>query len=479
MKLKNYNIREKILLTFGTISLVLLLFGITGVIGLVQLSHHNRIAKLTSSLNAQTLAIQSTINQIDTRRDESIKTEATSILRLITTDLEKLDNEISSADDKKTIAQLKDLSNQNKQLIENITAGNSPEELKTLNNEFQLLVLKFENQQVQRFESIRNTIGIIMLVVFLLGMGYLVLCTFYLIRNIIDPIKKVIEMTHAISKGDLTQVIQNNGHDETGLLISSLNEMSLKLREVITKSTRIANHIAAASEQISTTSQQLSQGASEQSVSVEEISSTVEEMTINVEQSRENTLLTERISKKALDGIYEVTEQSLKSYEANQKIAKKTSVINYISFQTNILALNAAVEAARIGELGRGFAVVASEVTRLADSSKLASVEITGLTSEGLELAKISNEKLTSIMPEIEKTSYLLQEISSASKEQANGVMQINNAIQILNNVTQQNAAASEELAANAEEMTSQAVALRDSIGYFKIEASTTSNQAK
>jgi methyl-accepting chemotaxis protein len=310
-----------------------------------------------------------------------------------------------------------------------------------------------------------------MIAFFILGMAFLVVCTFFLIRNIIDPIKKVIELTHAIANGDLTQVIQNNDHDETGLLISSLNEMSLKLRDVIAKSTRIANHIAAASEQISTTSQQLSQGASEQSVSVEEISTTVEEMTINVEQSRENTLLTERISKKALDGIYEVTEQSLKSYEANQKIAKKTSVINYISFQTNILALNAAVEAARIGELGRGFAVVANEVTRLADSSKLASTEISGLTADGLELAKISNEKLTQMLPEIEKTSYLLQEIASASKEQANGVLQINNAIQILNNVTQQNAAASEELAANAQEMTAQAVALKDSIGYFRVDS--------
>lgn len=471
MKLKNYNIREKIFLTFGSISLVLLVFGIIGFIGLIQLSHYNRITKLTSSINTQTLAIQSTIDQIDTRRAESIKTEATSKLRVIASHLQNLEDEISSSEDKKTIDRLNNLSNQNKQLIENIATGNSTEEIKVLNKEFLLTVSQFEEQQVKRFESIRSIIGYIMLTFFILGMAYLVVCTFYLIRNIIDPIKKVIEMTHAIAKGDLTQVIQNNGEDETGLLISSLNEMSLKLREVITKSTRIANHIAAASEQISTTSQQLSQGASEQSVSVEEISTTVEEMTINVEQSRENTLLTERISKKALDGIYEVTEQSLKSYEANQKIAKKTSVINYISFQTNILALNAAVEAARIGELGRGFAVVANEVTRLADSSKLASTEISGLTADGLELAKISNEKLTQMLPEIEKTSYLLQEIASASKEQANGVLQINNAIQILNNVTQQNAAASEELAANAEEMTSQAVALKDSIGYFRVDS--------
>lgn len=152
-----------------------------------------------------------------------------------------------------------------------------------------------------------------------------------------------------------------------------------------------------------------------------------------------------------------------------REIATKISIIGEIAFQTNILALNAAVEAARAGENGRGFGVVAEEVGKLADKSKQAALEIDQLTKTSVFNAEQTGKLMNEIVPEIQKTSQLIQEISVANKEQSAGADQINMAIQQLNMVTQQNAATSEELATNAVELAAQAEQLREIISFFKI----------
>ena len=213
----------------------------------------------------------------------------------------------------------------------------------------------------------------------------------------------------------------------------------------------------------------MSQGANEQAASVEEVSSTMEQMTANIQQNNQNAKQSQKISISAQEGITDVNERSQKAVAATKKISEKIDIINDIAFQTNILALNAAVEAARAGEQGRGFAVVAAEVRKLAENSKRAAEEIVGLSKNGLTLTQESGEKLAEMLPEIEKTTSLVQEIAAASSEQANGAEQVNNAMQQLNSVSQQNAAASEELAGNAEEMSSQTDQLKDIIQFFKV----------
>ncbi|MBU8891949.1 MAG: hypothetical protein KOO66_04170, partial [Bacteroidales bacterium] len=154
-----------------------------------------------------------------------------------------------------------------------------------------------------------------------------------------------------------------------------------------------------------------------------------------------------------------------------KEIAEKIQIVNDIAFQTNILALNAAVEAARAGEHGKGFAVVAAEVRKLAERSKVAADEINVVSKSGVEISDKAGKQLEAVVPEMEKTVKLVQEISASSQEQNSGSDQINSAVQQLSQVTQQNAAASEELATSAEELASQADQLKDVISFFNVGA--------
>jgi methyl-accepting chemotaxis protein len=159
--------------------------------------------------------------------------------------------------------------------------------------------------------------------------------------------------------------------------------------------------------------------------------------------------------------------------KAMKEIAQKISIIEEIARQTDLLALNAAIEAARAGEHGKGFAVVASEVRKLAERSQTAAGEISKLSGTSVEIAEKAGEMLAKLVPDIQKTSELVQEIAAASNEQNAGAEQINKAIQQLDQVIQQNAAASEELSSTAEELASQAEQLQVTMEFFKLDTGT------
>lgn len=275
-----------------------------------------------------------------------------------------------------------------------------------------------------------------------------------------------------VAEGDLSAKVENGYElrsDEIGSLSKSSNKMVEKLSDIISKIRDSAGYIAVSSQQISKVSQQVSQGANLQAATVEEISSALEEIAANIEQNTSNALITEDISQKAHNGIAQIERESKSSLKATKDIAEKIQIINDIAFQTNILALNAAVEAARAGEHGKGFAVVASEVRNLAERSRKAAEEIVGLSQESYLLADKVGGLMNSTLPEVHKTTSLVQEISSASTEQKTGVEQVNLALQQLSSVTQDNASSSEQSASNSEELASHAQSLHNLIQYFKV----------
>ncbi|OFX21211.1 MAG: hypothetical protein A2033_04930 [Bacteroidetes bacterium GWA2_31_9] len=325
-------------------------------------------------------------------------------------------------------------------------------------------------EDIKSNESLDNAVMGLMIVV-LLGVLVSIILGLIITLGITSPLNKGVKFAESIAAGDLTATIDVNQKDEFGKLADSLKNMVEKLREVVESVISGANNIASASEEISSSSQEVSQGASEQASSAEEISSSMEEMTSNIQQNTDNSQQTEKISAKAAEDIIEGSSNVNQTVEAMKKIADKVTIISDIAFQTNILALNAAVEAARAGEHGRGFAVVAAEVRKLAERSQIAANEINVLSKSSVDIAIKSGTLLNSIVPDIQKTSKLVQEITAASIEQNSGAEQINSAINQLNQVTQQNAAASEEMATSSEELASQAEQLKDIISFFKIDA--------
>ncbi len=290
-----------------------------------------------------------------------------------------------------------------------------------------------------------------------------------ILNPLIDKIRKSAEFAQKISQGNLNVKLNINQRDEIGDLAKALSYMQQKLKGIITEIIASAEYISSASKQLDSSALLVSQGATEQASSVEEVSATIEQFHANLSKNSENSRQTEDIAIKASSGIKNSTDSTEDSIRSMGEIAEKISIINDIAFQTNILALNAAVEAARAGESGKGFAVVAAEVRKLAEKSRLASEEIEQLTSNGVNISQKAGKQLTDIIPEIEKTATLVQEIASSSVEMSTGSQEVNSAIIQLNQISQQNAATSEEMASSARELNDQAAILKKSMSYFKV----------
>ena len=250
------------------------------------------------------------------------------------------------------------------------------------------------------------------------------------------------------------------------VIIKNISNIVAKLKELISFVQVASDNISSASTQMNSSSQQMSEGATEQAASAEELSSSMEEIASSIQQNTDNALQTEKIAIKVAEDIIEGNKAVGHTVQSMKEIADRISIIGDIARQTNLLALNAAVEAARAGDYGRGFAVVASEVRKLAERSQIAALEINNLSKAGVIIAEKSGKLLEELVPEIQKTSKLVQEISLSSIEQNTGANEVNKALQQLNQVIQQNAAISEEMAASSEELSSQAEQLKDVITF-------------
>jgi len=337
---------------------------------------------------------------------------------------------------------------------------------------------------------------------------FLAVISYFLGRSITRPLARAVDAAQRLALGDMSMNLATNSRDETGQLLTAMGEMINSMKEVSTLAQNVADgdltvaikarsdkdelmlalsemvsrlldvvknvkasaeNVNAGSAEMATGSQEMSQGASEQAASAEQVAASIEEMTANIRQNMENSLETEKIALKAAADAQKSGQAVSETVEAMSNIAQKILIIEEISRQTNLLALNAAIEAARAGEHGKGFAVVASEVRKLAERSQQAAGEINTLSVSSVSVAKSAGNLLREMVPNIEKTAELIQEIAAASREQDSGADQIGKAIQQLDIVIQQNAAAAEETASTAEELSAQAELMAHTIDYFQV----------
>jgi methyl-accepting chemotaxis protein len=349
--------------------------------------------------------------------------------------------------------------------------------------------------------------GRVLALVFM-GLGFgafaiIMILSFVVGRSIAKPLGQLLKASEALAGGDLedqSAAAAARRSDEIGELARSMGNTVAKLREVVAEAQSVTAGVAAGSEQLSeaaaemskgiegvaSSSQQLSQGSTEQAASAEQVSASIEQMSANIRQNADNATQTEQIAIKAAKDAKAGAQAVGETVDAMRQIAQKIGIIEEIARQTNMLSLNASIEAARAGEHGKGFAVVASEVGKLAERSRGAAGEISELSRRSVEVAETAGAMLTGMVPDIQRTAELVQEISVASREQDSGAQQIAKAMSQLDAVIQQNAsiseefsATSEEIAAQAnmvastsEELSAQALRLRQTIAYFKLSSS-------
>jgi aerotaxis receptor len=287
----------------------------------------------------------------------------------------------------------------------------------------------------------------------------------------------------ALAGCNLTTTVEGHYPPPLGNMITALRQIQINLRAVvgdvrgeIEVFTRSAAEIAEGGMDLSSRTEAQASSLEETAASMEELSSTVKQTADTAARVSSQSAKSTEIATEGGDAVHKVREAMQAIDASSGKMRDIIGVIEGIAFQTNILALNAAVEAARAGEQGRGFAVVATEVRALAQRSGVAAKEIRDLIAQSSEQISAGYHQMTGagntideVVQSVKEVGELIQLIGSATKEQAIGIAQVNEAVTQLDTVTQQNAALVEESAASAAGLTSSAVSLARSVQVFQL----------
>ncbi|CAM3820274.1 methyl-accepting chemotaxis protein [Roseateles saccharophilus] len=303
------------------------------------------------------------------------------------------------------------------------------------------------------------------------------------IRQLLTPVRQMVEVTERIAAGDLSQDVPQGRRDELGRVLTALQHMQLRLRGLVERIHDDAGGIRLAAQEIATGNQDLARRTEAAAARLQQTAANVQLLTEAVRHSSEAARDAETLAGSAAEVAAQggrVMDQVVDSMrgmaDASHRIADITGLIDGIAFQTNILALNAAVEAARAGDAGRGFAVVAAEVRALAQRSATAAREIKTLINQSVERVEAgtghaaqAGGAVEAILGKVHEMSALIHQMAEQTRAEAQQTLDVGDAVRAIDAMTQQNAALVEEAAASADSLRGQAQGMDETVNAFRL----------
>jgi len=287
---------------------------------------------------------------------------------------------------------------------------------------------------------------------------------------LLRPLMEITNLTSLMAQGKFSGGVHNPSGDEIGTVGKSLNIMIGSLGGTIRTVTQAAKAVDTGSNELSVAAEDVAKGAAIQAANVEQVTANMTVISRSINNNASNSNKTRDIANHAAKEAESTGKTLTEGLSVLKEIADKIQIIEEIARQTDLLALNAAIEAARAGEHGKGFAVVASEVRRLAERSARAAQEIIRISGSSVQVADEAGEKLAKLVPEIQRTAQLVEEIAADSDEQDINAKQMEKALQDLSAVIHQNASAAEEIAGTTHSLRDKAHELTEATDFFDVE---------
>ena len=303
-----------------------------------------------------------------------------------------------------------------------------------------------------------------------------ILTLYFLVKRLISrPLKDILQVSKEVAHGRLyvASKLDNKNTDELGILSMQLKEMADQIEKTASVIKEESSQITSSGNEIYAVAVTISKGALDQAQSVGQVSDTIEKMTSSISRNAENAEIAKSSSEDIANDIKSVAQAGERSLESNKKIVEKMQMVKEIAKRTDILAINAAVEAARAGENGKGFAVVAAEIRKLAEKSRIASMEIDAASKENINFTTNVTSMIDRLSPRIKQNSEMVSEIALACGEQRNATETINNSVQQLALISQENSVQADALTSRSKKLAAYAKHLKMSMDFFKTSETT------